>query len=68
MSVRIHRIAPEDVGLLHALLTTSGEAFDEVATYGAARPGADYLRRLLAADTFIALAALKPGSFTRARR
>lgn len=46
---------------MEALLTTFGEAFDEVDTYTANRPGADYLRRLLADDTFIALAAVKRG-------
>jgi aminoglycoside 3-N-acetyltransferase I len=46
---------------MEALLTTFGEAFDESQTYGAKRPSAAYLRRLLARDEFIALAALKGG-------
>ena len=57
----IHRIAPDDVGLMHGLLRTFGEAFDEVETYGGNRPDAAYLRRLLGSDCFIALAALKDG-------
>jgi aminoglycoside 3-N-acetyltransferase I len=57
----IRQIAPDDVGLMEALLTTFGEAFDEVETYGANRPDADYLRRLLGSDYFIALAALSDG-------
>jgi aminoglycoside 3-N-acetyltransferase I len=44
-----------------AMLTTFGEAFDEVDTYGKARPGPNYLQRLLGSDYFIALAALKAG-------
>jgi aminoglycoside 3-N-acetyltransferase I len=55
----IHQITPDEVGLMEALLTTFGEAFDEVETYGANRPGEAYLRRLLGSDYFIALAALK---------
>jgi len=42
-----------------AMLTTFGEAFDEVDTYGKARPGPNYFQRLLGSDYFIALAAVK---------
>jgi aminoglycoside 3-N-acetyltransferase I len=58
-SVSIHQLAPDDVALMEALLTTFGEAFDEVDTYGKNRPDQGYLQRLLASDYFIALAALK---------
>lgn len=44
-----------------AMLTTFGEAFDEVDTYGKARPCSTYLQRLLGGDHFIALVALKSG-------
>lgn len=47
--------------LMEGLLAMFGEAFEDVATYTARRPGAAYLRRLLVSDTFIALAALKEG-------
>lgn len=57
----IHQIAPSEVLLMEALLTTFGEAFGEVETYGGNRPGARYLRRLLGSDYFIALAASKGG-------
>jgi aminoglycoside 3-N-acetyltransferase I len=57
----IHRLAPDDVALMEAMLTMFGEAFGEVKTYSGARPSADYLRRLLGSDYFIALAALKGG-------
>lgn len=58
-SCHIRRLTADDLTLMDALLTTFGQAFEEVETYGCARPRADYLRRLLDGDTFIALAALK---------
>lgn len=61
VNFRIHPITPDDLPLMEALLTTFGEAFDEVETYGGNRPDAEYLRRLLGSDCFIALAALKGG-------
>jgi aminoglycoside 3-N-acetyltransferase I len=57
----VQQLTPGDLALMDGLLTTFGEAFDEVETYGARRPSADYLRRLLGSDSFIALAALKEG-------
>lgn len=61
VTVSIHQITPDDIPMMEALLTTSGKAFDEVEIYGGNRPDADYLRRLLGSDYFIALAALKAG-------
>lgn len=58
----IRLLAPDDVALMEGMLTMFGEAFDEVGTFGSARPDADYLRRLLDSDYFIALAALKNGN------
>jgi aminoglycoside 3-N-acetyltransferase I len=55
----IRLLTPDDVALMEGMLTTFGEAFDEVHTYSAARPSAGYLQRLLGSDCFIALAALK---------
>ena len=55
----IRRLAPDDIVLMEAMLTTFGEAFNEAETYSGARPSSAYLRRLLASDSFIALAALK---------
>lgn len=46
---------------MEAMLTTFGEAFQEIPTYCGARPSAEYLRRLLGSDYFIALAALEGG-------
>ena len=59
MSIDIHHLTSTDVPLMKALLTTFGEAFNEVETYTAKRPSEEYLRRLLGGDTFIALAAVK---------
>jgi aminoglycoside 3-N-acetyltransferase I len=58
----IHHLTPDDIPLMEALSATFGEAFDDVDTYTGNRPGAEYLRRLLAGDSFIALAALKNGA------
>ena len=55
----IRTLTAADVDLMHALLTTFAEAFEEPATYNDARPGSDYLERLLASNHFIALAAMK---------
>jgi aminoglycoside 3-N-acetyltransferase I len=59
--VSLHHLTPDDLELMHALLTTFGEAFDEVEIYGANRPGAAYLQQLLGGDYFIALAATRGG-------
>jgi len=58
-SVSIRQLTPDDLALMEAVLTTFGEAFEEVETYGKNRPGEEYLRRLLGSDYFIVLAALK---------
>ena len=59
MPTRIHQLAPADVEMMAALSTMFGEAFGDAEQYTSKRPGADYLQRLLASDTFIALAALQ---------
>lgn len=57
----IRHLTENDIPLLEALLTTFGEAFDDMDTYAANHPGRSYMRRLLHGDTFIALVALKNG-------
>lgn len=44
---------------MDAMLRVFGEAFEEVETYGKARPGRAYMDRLLGSDYFVALVALK---------
>lgn len=61
MSIDIHHLSPSDTDLMNALLTLFGEVFNDMETYTANRPSADYQRRLLGSDTFIALAALDDG-------
>lgn len=58
MSPRIHQLAADEAPLLEAINTMFGEAFDDPANYTTRRPTHEYLRRLLARDTVIALAAL----------
>jgi aminoglycoside 3-N-acetyltransferase I len=58
-SWNIRQLGSDDIAAMEGLLTTFGEAFEEVETYGAARPGNVYLKRLLGSDYFIAIAALK---------
>lgn len=55
----IRRLGPADLALVDAWLTMFGEAFEDVESYGRARPSADYLRRLLGSESFVALAAVK---------
>ncbi|MBV9834124.1 MAG: AAC(3)-I family aminoglycoside 3-N-acetyltransferase, partial [Alphaproteobacteria bacterium] len=62
MSATIRVLQPDDVALMQQLLDVFGEAFDDPQSYGAARPNADYLARLLGRDSFIALVALKEGA------
>jgi aminoglycoside 3-N-acetyltransferase I len=62
MSVVIRQLTAADGALMEGLLTTFGEAFDDVETYSAHRPSEGYLRQLLGSDSFIALAAVKHGT------
>ncbi len=55
----IRQLTSGDTALMAELLDVFGEAFDDPQSYGGARPGADYLARLLGRDSFIALVALK---------
>ena len=61
MPIDVRQLTPDDVALMDALLTTFGEAFNDVGTYTHKRPSAGYLRRLLGSDTFIAIAAVEGG-------
>jgi aminoglycoside 3-N-acetyltransferase I len=57
----IHQIAPDEIALMEAMLTTFGTAFDEVETYTQHRPSAAYLQRLLGSNYFIAIVAMQDG-------
>jgi len=58
-SFTIRRLGPDDVAVMEGMSTMFGHAFSEPETYGGARPSAEYLRRLLGGDNFIAVAALR---------
>ena len=51
-----------DVASLRAMLAMFGRAFGEVATYTARQPDDEYLARLLASGTFVAVAAVDAGA------
>lgn len=55
----VRRLTSTDHVLMNALLTTFGEAFNEVEVYGGKRPSVHYQRQLLGSDSFIALVALE---------
>jgi aminoglycoside 3-N-acetyltransferase I len=60
-SFAIRPLGPDDLPLIDGMLTMFGEAFGDPETYGRARPGAAYLRRLLGSESFIAIAAFDGG-------
>jgi aminoglycoside 3-N-acetyltransferase I len=51
-----------DVVLMRDMLSMFGRAFDDPSTYTERQPADPYLRKLLASDTFIAVAAVEGGS------
>ena len=55
---RVVRLAAGDVDAMHGMLDVFSRAFEDPAGYDAHRPGAEYLRNLLASPGFVALAAL----------
>jgi aminoglycoside 3-N-acetyltransferase I len=57
-SFHVRQLGSNDVGTMRAMLTMFGHAFGDVPTYCDKQPSAAYLQRLLARDTFIALAAI----------
>lgn len=56
---RIERLTPDDVPRLADLNTLFGEVFEDMDTYTAQRPDADYLHSLLVDDGFFALVAIE---------
>ena len=59
MGWSVLELGPDDVGTLRGMLAMFATAFDEADTYSGHPPGEEYLRELLAGDSFIALAALQ---------
>jgi aminoglycoside 3-N-acetyltransferase I len=60
--VTIAMLRPDDLLLMDQLLDAFCGAFEDPENYSSARPAASYMRKLLASDTFIALAAMEGGS------
>lgn len=58
-SPRVHRLRPGDDRLFAGMLDLFAEAFEDPASYSAARPGRDYAARLLGRDGVIALVAVE---------
>jgi aminoglycoside 3-N-acetyltransferase I len=56
--VIICQLTADDVALMERMSSMFGEVFGDEDAYASRRPSADYLRRLLGSETFIALAAL----------
>lgn len=61
-SLSIHQLTADDTAIMGDLMTVFGEAFEDVAAYCGNPPDADYHRRLLGSDTFIALVARLGGA------
>jgi len=61
VTFRIHRLGQGDVPLFEAMLDLFGAVFGDEVTYGAQRPGRDYVSRLLADPPFIGLVAIEDG-------
>ena len=55
----VHVLGPSDTATMRAMLDMFGKAFADVSTYSGLQPGTSYLERLLASDTFIAIAAVE---------
>lgn len=55
---RIHTLGTDDTAHYDGMLSLFATAFEDPDSYSSRRPDADYVRRLLARDTFIALVAL----------
>jgi aminoglycoside 3-N-acetyltransferase I len=61
IGIEIRQLSAADTALMDEISVFFGEAFGDPDTYTARRPAPDYLRKLLASDTFIMLAAFHEG-------
>lgn len=61
MPFEIKQLSAEDLALMRKLLLCFGAVFDEPHTYLERQPDDEYLQRLLAGDSFIALVAMADG-------
>ena len=66
MQTNIRQLRSSDTDLMDAVLCFFGEVFTDPESYTSNRPSADYLRKLLGGESFIALAAFDDGAVTGA--
>lgn len=59
MSLEIRQLTAHELELMDAMLETFAAGFDDEEAYTSRKPSPEYMRRLLARDTFIALVALQ---------
>ena len=59
MTYRVRRVLPGDSELVHGMLTLFSQAFEDPESYDSKRPSQQYLDRLLAGDSFVALVAVE---------
>jgi ribosomal protein S18 acetylase RimI-like enzyme len=57
-TIRLHTLGPADAALMRGMLRMFGSAFEDPASYAERQPDDAYLARLLAGDSFVAIAAL----------
>ena len=62
MPIEIQQIAQDNIELFETLMDVFGEVFSDMETYTGNRPGEEYVRALLARESFIALVAVEDGS------
>jgi aminoglycoside 3-N-acetyltransferase I len=55
----VRRLFAADLQVMRDMLRMFGEAFDEIETFSARKPGDDYLKGLLGKSHFVALAAVE---------
>ncbi|MEM9605103.1 MAG: AAC(3)-I family aminoglycoside N-acetyltransferase [Pseudomonadota bacterium] len=61
MSLDIRTVDPDNTALVHGALDCFAVAFEDSDTYSANRPDRDYLRAVLAGESFVCLVALVDG-------
>ena len=66
MPYQVRRVLPGEGELMHGMLTLFSQAFDDPEAYDEKRPSAQYLDRLLAGESFIALVAVAEGALVGA--
>lgn len=62
MPTEIVHLTEQDVSLLQSLNAMFGEAFGDPASYATKQPSSNYLKKLLATPTFMALVAVDSGT------